>query len=347
MPPTAATQSPPDLAQLYLQMEQRNRSANEIDHGLDMIAASFSTPQMANAIMGSSRGQGQDPGAQLSNLIALQNMARLQQAPAPSGIDPTVWNLLPPDARAKVVSQAADSGIAIQQKDIEARHTDLIAGQNEAPGKLASLNDMDKFTNSIRSATENGTPVMQNILASTSKKALVQSIITADPTAMSSLMQSGGQFYTQLTPEEQAVAMNLRQLNGQVYGEAFSSTGSRRTQQEVANIKSGLSPLTNFNQSYGDYNKQLDTFSNTLHRSTANIYGGAGRLDDIPDNLKWDMSDPNNPKPLVDKAYLPGGDLYTGKGGQWASSPPQPTKQGGDGGASKTYTYNPKTGQLE
>src|SRR5580704_896796 len=47
LPPTAATQSPPDLASLYLQMEQRNRSANEIDHGLDMMAASMSTPSMA------------------------------------------------------------------------------------------------------------------------------------------------------------------------------------------------------------------------------------------------------------------------------------------------------------
>ena len=66
-----------------------------------------------------------------------------------------------------------------------------------------------------------------------------------------------------------------------------------------------------------------------LHKSLANTYGAAGRIDEIPDNLKWDTSDPKNPKPLVDSAYLPNGDLYSGKGGQWASSPPK-TQGGGN-----------------
>src|SRR5580704_160968 len=101
LPPTAATQSPPDLASLYLQMEQRNRSANEIDHGLNMMAASMSTPSMANAIMGSQR-QGQDPGAQLGNLLMLQNMQRMQMMPPPTNaqgqpiMNPSQWSMLPP-----------------------------------------------------------------------------------------------------------------------------------------------------------------------------------------------------------------------------------------------------------
>ena len=42
------------------------------------------------------------------------------------------------------------------------------------------------------------------------------------------------------------------------------------------------------------------------------------------------MSDPKNPKPTVDSAYLPNGDRYVGKGGQWASSPPKAQGGGGD-----------------
>ena len=109
----------------------------------------------------------------------------------------------------------------------------------------------------------------------------------------------------------------------------MSSTGSKRTGQEVANLKSGLSQLTDFNQPFDSYMKQFGNFQNQLHKSVANTYGSAGRVDEIPDAMKWDTSDPNNPKPLVDAAYLPNGDKYAGKGGQWASNPPP--KQGGGG----------------
>ena len=81
--------------------------------------------------------------------------------------------------------------------------------------------------------------------------------------------------------------------------------------------------MTNFNQPVDAYMKQFGDFQNRLHKSLANTYGAAGRVDEMPDAIKWDTSDPNNPKPLVDAAYLPNGNIYAGKGGQWASSPPQ------------------------
>lgn len=75
---TPQSQSPPDLAQLYMQLEQRNRSANEIDRGLSLMAASMSTPSMANAIMGSIPQQ-QDPGAMMGNMMKLQQMQMQQR----------------------------------------------------------------------------------------------------------------------------------------------------------------------------------------------------------------------------------------------------------------------------
>ena len=80
LPPTAATQSPPDLASLYLQLENRNRSANEIDHGLAMMASAFAAPGTQGQIMHSADNMNQDPGAQLSNLIQLQNLQRQNAA---------------------------------------------------------------------------------------------------------------------------------------------------------------------------------------------------------------------------------------------------------------------------
>jgi hypothetical protein len=333
LPPTAATQSPPDLANLYLQMEQRNRSANEIDHGLSLMAASMSTPSMANAIMGSQR-QGQDPGAQLGNLIMLQNMQRMQSIPAPQGLDPTTWAALPPDAKTKYIEAQGAANIDISKEGALTKQKDLQEAQQKAPTALAQMGDMDKLAGSI-SSTQNadGSPALQSILGSDRKIAAARELMQDDPGLMGTgrtLLAQG-----QLSTQEQAVLQNIKQLKGQVYGDIFTAAGSKRTGTEIKNVQEGLSPLMNFNQGYDAYMKQFGTFQNTLHKSIANTYGAAGRVDEIPDSMRWDTSDPNNPKPLVDSTYLPNGSLYAG-GGQWASNPP---KAQGGGAPSSAVAY--------
>jgi len=335
LPPTAATQSPPDLAQLYLQMENRNRSANEIDHGLNMIAAAYSTPQMASAIMGSQR-QGQDPGAELGNLIQLQQMQRLQQArPAiissltggDNGLDPNVANAMTNEQLQNYMNEKIKSGLAISQQGAESKQKDLLEAQQKAPNMLNQIDQMRTLSDQIGSATEadGTTPVLQAISSSAVKKAAAMKLLASNehdaPGVLMSLVASAG-----LSQPEQDTLMKMKTLNNQVYGQAFESTGSRRTGQEVQNLRQGLSPLTNFTQSGQGYMDQFNQFRTQLNKSYVNTLGAAGRTDEIPDNMKWDLSDPNNPKPLVNSAYLPNGDLYAGKGGQWASNPPP--KQG-------------------
>jgi hypothetical protein len=324
-------------------MEQRNRSANEIDHGLDMMAAAFSTPSMANAIMGSQR-QGADPGAQLTNLIALQNMQRLNAArPAmiasltggPNGMDPNVVNALPTDqlqglmnkqidSQIALRQKQAESGIAVSQQGAEQKQKDLLEAQQKAPDMLTQIDQMRTTADQIKNAvdTDGATPVMQNILSSSVKKAAAIKLMSSDehtaPGVMMSLLASAG-----LTQPEQDALMKMKTLNNQVYGEAFQSTGSRRTGTEVKNLREGLSPLTNFTQSPEGYMSQFGQFQNQLNKSYVNTLGAAGRIDEIPDSMKWDTSDPNNPKPLVNSAYLPGGNLYAGNGGDWAKNPPK------------------------
>jgi hypothetical protein len=327
LPPTAATQSPPDLASLYLQMEQRNRSANEIDHGLNMMAASMSTPSMANAIMGSQR-QGADPGAQLGNLLMLQNMQRMQMMPPPTNaqgqpiMNQSQWSMLPPDMKAKVLGQTAESGIAIQQQGAEEKQKDLLEAQQKAPGALQQMNDMDAVANQLKGPMNQA---LTSIVSSSSARFAAEKLLDADPkTEPGDAMR---QVYAGMLSQDQLAALNqLKKLDAQVYSDAFQSTGSRRTQQEVASLKTGLSPLKNFNQSPDAYMSQFNDFQKQLHTTMANTYGAAGRVDEIPDSMKWDMGDPNNPKPLVDSAYLPNGNRYAG-GGQWASNPPK--AQGG------------------
>jgi hypothetical protein len=308
---------------LYLQMEQRNRSANEIDHGLNLMAAAFSTPSMANAIMGSQR-QGADPGAQLGNLLMLQNMQRMQNIPAPQGLDPTTWAALPPDAKEKYIQAQGAANIDIAKQGAETKQKDLLEAQQKAPEMLTQIDQMRTTADQIKNAvdTDGTTPVMQNILSSPIKKAAAIKLMSSDehtaPGVTMSLLASAG-----LTQPEQDALMKMKTLNNQVYGEAFQSTGSRRTGTEVKNLREGLSPLTNFTQSPEGYMNQFSQFQNQLNKSYVNTLGAAGRIDEIPDAMKWDTSDPNNPKPLVNSAYLPGGDLYAGHGGQWASNPPK------------------------
>jgi hypothetical protein len=98
-------------------------------------------------------------------------------------------------------------------------------------------------------------------------------------------------------------------LSGQVYGSGFASAGSKRTQQEVAAIVSGLSQTKSYGYSPDDYIKNaLNPLQEQFNTTKANALGAAQQLDQVPTNLRG----------YVNSTYLPGGSLYNGKGGDWA-----------------------------
>jgi hypothetical protein len=75
--------NPPNLMNLYLQMQQRQSASDQINRGLALIAANHSAPSMREAIMQSMTGGGQDAGSTVNNLMSLyqgqQQMAANQQ----------------------------------------------------------------------------------------------------------------------------------------------------------------------------------------------------------------------------------------------------------------------------
>ena len=348
-PPSTAPQSPPDLVQLYGRLMQQQRSGSAIDHGLALMASAYAAPGTQGQIMHSMDNQQQDPSATMSNLVQLQQMQNMQNSrPAIvaaltggvgdgssggiGGLPANVVNSLPTDTLLKMLDQRqqaaiqlqqdqAKSGIAVAQQGTEQKQKDLLEAQDKAPARLQQLGDMDHLASTL------DTNAVQSIMSSPVKRAAAMKLLQTGEEAPGAFMTQVAAYG--LSGPEQAALYQLKQLNNQVYGQAFESTGSRRTGTEVANLKAGLSQLTDFNQPFDSYMKQFGNFQNQLHKSVANTYGSAGRVDEIPDAMKWDTSDPNNPKPLVDAAYLPNGDKYAGKGGQWASNPPP--KQGGGG----------------
>ena len=338
-PPSVASQSPPDLASLYMRLMQQQRSGSAIDHGLAMMASAYAAPGTQGQIMHSMDNQQPDASSMMNNLVQLQQMQNLQNLPQPGagaaagaggastgGMDPRTWALLPPDAKLKIIEQNAQSGLQIQQQGAEEKQKDLLDAQQKAPSSLQQMNDMDNVANQLKGPMNSA---LTSIIASPTARVAAEKLLETDPAKEPG--DAMRQVYAGMLSSDQLAALNqLKKLDAQVYSDAFQSTGSRRTQQEVQNLKGGISPLLNFNQSPDAYMSQFNDFQNNLHKTMANTYGAAGRVDEIPDTIKWDMSDPKNPKPTVDSAYLPNGDRYAGKGGQWASSPPK--AQGGGGG---------------
>ena len=126
-----------------------------------------------------------------------------------------------------------------------------------------------------------------------------------------------------LSSDQLTAIKQLKKLDAQMYSDAFQSTGSRRTQQEVATLKNGISTLKNFNQSPEAYMNQFNDFQTQLHKTMANTYGAAGRVDEIPDAIKWDMTDPSTPSRWWILPICPRATSMPGEGGEWASQPPQ------------------------
>jgi hypothetical protein len=321
-----ATQSPPDLAKLYMQLYNQQRGAAMFDQGVAGLQAATAPPgQQAAWLAHGNQGGRQDPGQMLQNLMQMQYMQKLNAMPPPGGQsgqggwDPSTWAALPPDAKLKVIEAQAQSGVQIAQQGAEAKQKELIEAQEKAPAALQQMSDMDSVANQLKGPLN---PALTSLISSPSARIAAEKLLETDP-AKEPWDSTKNLVYQNMLSSDQLAAVNqLKKLDAQIYGDAFQSTGSRRTQVEVANLKNGISTLMNFNQSPEAYMNQFNDFHKQLRKTMANTYGAAGRVDEIPDAMKWDMTDPKNPKPMVDTAYLPNGDKYGGKGGQWASQPP-------------------------
>ena len=78
-PPSTASQSPPDLVQLYSRLMQQQRSGQAIDHGLALMASAYAAPGTQGQIMHSMDNQQQDASAMMGNLMQLQQMQNYEK----------------------------------------------------------------------------------------------------------------------------------------------------------------------------------------------------------------------------------------------------------------------------
>ena len=225
LPPTAATQSPPDLAQLYMQLEQRNRSANEIDHGLALMASAYAAPGTQGQIMHSMDKDQPDPGTQLGNLIQLQYMQKMQGMPAPEGVPAAAWASSPPNVKMKLLEDAAQAGIQTQTKLTQDKQADFLEARQKAPAALQQMTQMDTIADQIKGAkggrhpgaAEHPVESDQEGRGDVSPRAAPHKEGESGVIDQVKLQAAAAA----LSPEEQAAVNQIKQLDNQIYGEAF------------------------------------------------------------------------------------------------------------------------------
>ena len=78
-PQPQATQTPPDLGQMFVQLTQQQRASEGFNRGLGMLAAGFAQPRDRAAMIDAMSGQSGDPGSTMSTLMRLQQWNLQQQ----------------------------------------------------------------------------------------------------------------------------------------------------------------------------------------------------------------------------------------------------------------------------
>ena len=71
-------QSPPDLAQMYMQLQQHDTASNQFYSGLGLLAAGMYPGRNPNASMKWAQGMQQDPNSMFNNLVQIRGMQQQQ-----------------------------------------------------------------------------------------------------------------------------------------------------------------------------------------------------------------------------------------------------------------------------
>ena len=154
--PPQATQSPPDLANLYMRLYQQERGAQMFDQGLSGLQAAFAPPgQQAAWLAHGQQGGRQDPGQMLQNLMQMQYMQRLQNAPVPTVgggqpgtpgggqpiVDPEQWRLMTPQQKQEILTKSAESNIQTNEAVSKDAATTKLSAAETFPDARSSVQD--------------------------------------------------------------------------------------------------------------------------------------------------------------------------------------------------------------
>lgn len=316
--PSPATQSPPDLAQLYVQLAQRQQSANAIDRGLTMMAAANASPNMSRSLMASMPQQGAGVGGMdIKSLMELQMMQQMYanrpaMISALSGGDQqkaAILGLMPPQQLQEIAGQQIQAGTQIQTQKQEQINKDVQEHKNDA---IADFTPADQ---KLRE-TEAGVNQLLNDMPSTMQALAAPDLLTTSKVA--SWLPFG---YSDAV-KQQAVAKE--KLEAALSAEALSGMKNVRNQREFNTIGESLTAGLNPNNGPQGVQQALQSIQQRLSALHANVYAAAGK--EIPNQYSG-MADPSyTSQTNQDGTPNP---YFTGA---TYEKPPTQTAQGGGGG---------------
>lgn len=375
MAPANATQSPPDLAALYTQLHQQDRSAAQIDRGVAMMASAFGTAGQQHDMMQYAQGIRPDERALVAGqalqdqakLTAQQEhsrfmagsagMAKLLDVDAPTAS----WLMNNEDARNEALKthfqnktvpetvKLVDSAVADFTKghpdatpeEIANYRSGLISGALGGPAADAAKTAAVEGQKFKDSAIEDYTKVKSKL--DESRNTIGQLLKDPDHTysAITSLFPTTGltaAYNPLMSKETKDKAVLIDKLKAILTGSGLSEVKNVRNQMEFGTLGRALTAALDPASSKQQVQDALTMMNDKILDAQATAELAVGH------RLTGDLVGHGNRDLLSDK--LPNGQpnpFYAG-GSEEAKAD---SGGGSSGGGGKTYTYNPKTGQLE
>ena len=365
-PQPQAYQSPPDLAQAYLQLAGRAQAEQQFNNGIAGMVASLYPGRTSGALVSALRGNVQDPSETFGTLMKLQMFNQQAQqlqafqravpdiakqlnmtpdevlAAGPDAVHTALTANLPPEAmrnwtyakRQWVQNHPEDpTGAEFEKQfpmsmaitgaipglsDTDRQRVNMLGDwQRQNPGQTPptwlsnttafqnyqkDLGDAQSNFSQLNQRSQEAIDTIERIKNNPNLGAALKTLSATGGWGSNLAAQTGA-----MDPQTKQAIDDIQLLSGQIYGEGFRSTGSRRTGQEVQAIVEGLSKLQKTGYSANDYSSTVLTpVEQRIQKAQANNFGAAQQLDTMPDALK----------PLVDPIYMPGGSQYGGQGGR-------------------------------
>ena len=309
-PQPQAYQSPPDLAQMYLRLYQQDRSANEFDRGLALMAGGFRGPPGGAQTIMNSVGPPQDPGALMQNILQLRMQQGMMNSMQGGG-------LATMSQQSGIPLNVLQMGMYTDPKGTMDKVNDAIKIKQGVPAQLATqesqAKDVEAFKNSgIEDFTAANTKLSEN-------EARVNQLLNDMPSTMQALAKpdvlttsKGANLIPSGTPligtcpeaKQQAIAID--KLEAELTGEGLSTTKNVRNQREFGTLGEALTAGLNVNNGQQWVQQALQDIQKKFAAAHAQVYAVAGKQ--IPAQYAG-QADPRYTSRTLDGAANP---YYTG-----------------------------------
>ena len=333
-PQPMATQTPPDLGSMFVQLMQRQQANEGFNRGLGMLAAGFAQPRDRATMIDAMSGQGGgDPGTLMGRIMQLQQYNQAQaryvdlvknsdQWAKSLNMDPGVFKTL---VTAAGPQGAGDAIAKIAEANAGVSGDPTIQEMNRAKGVYMAqhgitnpndpnIPDMYKYPEQYKAGVQTEAGKAKEVVATqTNFQPAVQTYdeqiqhvnnLLANPKGYAEIAGLKGAITptTALTPDGQRAWQDYKTIMAGQFGSAVQDfPGSRISTKELVADAPSKSTM-GLMQSPDDLTKATEEYRDQLLTHRANLFGKAQQLNSP------DLTDAEYDK-YVSQIYKSGGDL--------------------------------------